>query len=248
MERRSLLKISAAFCAAPAMLQAKAKLPSVIAFGGGRFEERLLKRLPRVSRGRTALIAPYAARDPDGALGFGRELLKNLGYRNVSALPLSGSAQEMIAEADLILFSGGAQKRQVLTLGQVPGMHDWLRAAHSAGTVMAGGSAGAAVMSKLMISGGTGGNAYTRSGLGFLPRVVLDQHVGERGREYRLRKVISANRGYIGIGMDEQSGVEVSADTAKVYATRGKSVRLVWWSGGLQERILKRGEQITLPS
>ena len=65
-------------------------------------------------------------------------------------------------------------------------MQQALLDANRAGTVMSGSSAGAAVMSKLMISGGSNGNVYTREGLGFLPSLVLDQHVRQRGREYRL--------------------------------------------------------------
>ena len=193
------------------------------------------------------LVAPYAWKDPKEAYNFAKGLFRGLGARNVSLLPLDRSAVSMVEEADAIWFSGGFQKRQVLALGRVGGLTRALQAAHKRGTVMIGGSAGAAVMSRLMISGGSNGTAYTRAGLGFLNRVVLDQHVIARSREWRLRQVISNNRGHLGVGIDERMGILVEGGQFKVYG-RSKVIVSQWSNGKLTELVLRRGDRFDFAS
>ncbi len=222
-------------------LVAKTKTATIFAHGGGQFDARIAKEIKRLA-GRRVLISPYSGADPAGMGASDTRFLKNMGLRQISVLDIqSTAALSKIAAADMIWFSGGSQKNQVLRLAAVPGISSALHQAFRAGTVMAGGSAGAAVMSKLMISGGRNGAAYTRAGLGFWPEVVLDQHVAQRGREYRLRKVISANRALIGVGLDEATAVTYRGGRFKV-SGRGK-VRIVTWKDGtLHEQLLRRGQ------
>jgi len=72
--------------------------------------------------------------------------------------------------------------------------------------VVGGTSAGAAILSDLMITGGTD-NATTGTGLGFLPGVVVDQHFNQRKRLKRLEGVIAKNPEYVGLGIDEGAAV-----------------------------------------
>ena len=230
---------------------ARAKTPTIAAGGGGRYPRDMWSQAAKKAggRGAKALISPYAHKDPKREIGVAEGLFRSAGIRNVEILDISSSknAVEQVRGADIIWFIGGYQKHQVLTLANVPGLTKELRNAHSRGTVMAGGSAGAAVMSRLMISGDGGGTAYTRAGLGFLDDVVLDQHITRRKREWRLRQVVSNNRSKLGLGMSEGTGVLIEGSRFKVYGSG--QVRVVYWRNGkLVETELRRGSKYDLES
>ena len=77
--------------------------------------------------------------------------------------------------------------------------------------VLAGTSAGAAVMGEKMISGGSSGESPNRSlvdlmdGLGVIPELLVDQHFHNRNRMARLMSAIAANPDKLGIGIDEDT-------------------------------------------
>lgn len=215
--------------------------PTIYAHGGGNFNDRNARDLLRLAGGRSAkvLISPYSMGDFASAVRSEIQFIRSLGFRNVEVMPLDSTAKDMVLKADLVWFSGGSQKNQVLRISAVRGLKQALQTAHRHGVVMAGSSAGAAVMSKLMISGGTNGNAYTRAGLGFWPEVVLDQHVNTRQRQYRLRKVISSNRSLIGIGLYEGTSVSLVGNTVKI--NNGSAILVRWINGAIREERLRRG-------
>lgn len=243
--RRSLIKGFAgygALCLLPTpVFSATRGQPTIYAHGGGNFGNRNARDLVRLAGGRAAqvLISPYSMRDSVSAVRSEIRFIRNLGFRNVEVMPLDSSAKDMVLNADLVWFSGGSQKNQVLRISAVQGLKRALQTAHRQGVVMAGSSAGAAVMSKLMISGGTNGNTYTRAGLGFWPKVVLDQHVNTRQRQYRLRKVISSNRSLIGIGLYEGATVSLVENTVKI--GNGSAILVSWANGAIKEERLRSG-------
>lgn len=244
LDRRAFLTGTAAATTFSIPLMAKATTPTIAATGGGEFPRDMLRRAMKLggaSRG-NVLIAPYAWQDPVEAYQYWQKSLRKSGARSPKLLPLNNSAIGLVREADFILYSGGYQKRQVLSLGKVGGLIKELQEAHQRGTVMAGGSAGAAVMSRLMISGGSKGTAYTRNGLGFLRNVVIDQHVIARKREWRLRQVISNNRSQLGVGIDEDTGILIEGNSFKVYG-RSKVIISQWTEKGLEETILRSGNE-----
>lgn len=83
-------------------------------------------------------------------------------------------------------------------------MHNLLKR----GGVVGGTSAGAAVMSKKMIRGGSP-IAEIGRGFGFLDGVVVDQHFVRRMRQDRLLKVIEQEPTLIGLGIDEGTAILV---------------------------------------
>lgn len=110
-----------------------------------------------------------------------------------------------LADATGIWFDGGDQTKLAKAyLGTA--VEKAIRKRSENGAVVGGTSAGAAVMSDLMIEGGTD-EARTGPGLGFLPGVVIDQHFTQRKREKRLAGVIEKNPTYAGIGLDEGTAV-----------------------------------------
>jgi cyanophycinase len=84
------------------------------------------------------------------------------------------------------------------------------------GACIAGTSAGASAMSEHMLATGSSGETvpvkgenHLAAGLGFLQRVVIDQHFSERQRLSRLLSVIAQNPYLLGIGIDEDTALIV---------------------------------------
>lgn len=118
------------------------------------------------------------------------------------------------------------------------------------GGVVGGVSAGAAVMSPLMIAGGHG-SAVESSGFGLLPDSVIDQHFLQRNRLNRLLGTVSAHPDLIGFGVDEGTALEVCLGNHRL-SVLGESYVLacVPRSDDRETRIeiLKRGDETTLPA
>jgi len=248
---RRLVTAGIAFATLPIGLhsspsEAKARDPLVSASGGGPVPNDLLRQTFHLARGRKSLVVPYGDSNESKAIRSATPMLKHFGARNIQVLSLNASkAARQLDEADLVWFGGGLQTRHMQRLSTVPGLINNLRQAHRAGTAMMGGSAGAAVMSKLMISGGSGGTAHTRSGLGFLHNIVIDQHVIARQREWRLRQVIARNRSYIGVGIDEATGVTIQNGKLRVYG-KSRVILTRWKSGSISETHLRNGKSVLL--
>jgi cyanophycinase len=137
-----------------------------------------------------------------------------------------------------VFFTGGAQGRLVDALrpkGVVTPVLDAMRALQRAGGVVAGTSAGAAVMSEQMIrnlpdlvgalAGDVRRGEEIDAGLGFLaPGLVVDQHFLRRGRLGRLLPVLSATGTTLGLGVDEDTAAFVHDGAVDVV---GRSAVLV---------------------
>jgi cyanophycinase len=91
-----------------------------------------------------------------------------------------------------------------------------LKEIYEEGGLIAGTSAGAAVMSETMlVTGGDedshviGGSLRMAPGLGLIGDVIIDQHFMERGRLGRLLGAVAQNPKNLGIGIDEQTAIVV---------------------------------------
>lgn len=93
------------------------------------------------------------------------------------------------------------------------------------GGVIGGTSAGASIMSELMITGGNP-QATLGRGFGFLPNVVIDQHFQNRKRLNRLLGVLRKNPRCLGLGIDEETAVIVSGSTFTVLGKANVSLCL----------------------
>lgn len=134
-----------------------------------------------------------------------------------------------------IWFTGGDQARIIKSLlreeGDETAMLSIIRTRFAAGAVIGGTSAGAAIMSRVMIREGDPLSLVPQAGehrepillgpgLGFLQSGLVDQHFGERARLIRL---VAALRdlnpsGRVGFGIDEDTALVVapSQNTARV--------------------------------
>jgi cyanophycinase len=84
--------------------------------------------------------------------------------------------------------------------------------------VLAGTSAGAAIMGEKMISGGSSGESPNQAlvdltdGLGLIPELLVDQHFHNRNRMARLLSAIAAYPDKLGIGIDEDTCAAFTGD------------------------------------
>ncbi len=102
------------------------------------------------------------------------------------------------------------------------------------GGVVGGTSAGAAVVSGVMIGGSYDHDPdqpIISEGFNFLPRIVVDQHFLIRERQRRLENAINEHPDHFGLGIDEGTAIIITGNEAVVM---GKStVTIVQSDGGV---------------
>lgn len=114
-----------------------------------------------------------------------------------------------------IFMTGGDQKRLLALVGGTlldAAMHAALKLR---GACIGGTSAGASAMSGHMLAQGRAelhpekGSVSLGAGLGFLHKVVVDQHFSERQRLSRLLSVVAQNPYLQGVGIDEDTALVI---------------------------------------
>lgn len=127
----------------------------------------------------------------------------------------SSSALKAVSKATGIFFTGGDQARITSVIKDT----ELDRAIHkrfAEGAVIAGTSAGAAMMpDKMIVEGDSQTNPRIEiinmgPGLGFLPGVVIDQHFLQRGRLGRLISALIQEPADLGFGIDENTAMVVT--------------------------------------
>jgi cyanophycinase len=119
-----------------------------------------------------------------------------------------------LSELSGLYMTGGDQLRLTSILGGTS-FYKHLILNWQDGMTVGGTSAGAAVMSRLMIFSSksikNAEAAYLEmgSGFGFLEDVIIDQHFSQRDRFSRLMRAIALNPQIIGVGIDENTAIWV---------------------------------------
>lgn len=121
---------------------------------------------------------------------------------------------QSLRQATAVWISGGDQNRLMAAYGGTRVERELQRLLERGG-VIGGTSAGAAVMSDLMIVGGTA-EARTGPGFGLLKGTVVDQHFTERGRLGRVRGVLAKNKQHAALGIDERTAAIIRGQTLTV--------------------------------
>jgi cyanophycinase len=208
--------------------------------------------LAGVEAGRALCILPTASAEPrSSALSYRKDFDGYGGEGTSVVVPLTTANPEKASSesfaADLrrcggFFFTGGDQSRIVDVLrpeGKDSLAARAIRRAHAKGAVVAGSSAGAAMMSDPMIGAGDPGAAlrrgvtrvegrkgvWVRDGMGFLEQGLTGQHFAARSRLPRLLVALRAHPDErFGLGVDEDTALVVDGDEARVV---GRSVVLV---------------------
>jgi cyanophycinase len=130
-------------------------------------------------------------------------------------------AIEKINQATGVFFTGGNQAR-ITDLLKDTELDAALHKRFAEGVVIAGTSAGAAMMPDMMIVEGEAETnprlevARMDRGMGFLPGVVIDQHFAQRGRLGRLLAAAAQQPVVLGFGIDENTAIAVNGSEVEV--------------------------------
>lgn len=206
--------------------------------GGGSRPDFLVDRMIKeagLKSGETVAIFPHASEEQDSSFYYAKQQFEK---RNLKALDcafkkdekLSPSKLDSLKTAKLIYIGGGDQVRFMEIINSNPEVKNLLESAYQNGKMIAGTSAGAAVMSEVMITGNQLKykdyentfdnieikNVETKQGLGFIKTAVIDQHFVVRSRYNRLLSLIIENPTYKGIGIDEGTAILVKNGSAEV--------------------------------
>lgn len=194
--------------------------------GGGSRPIEMMEELVRMSttEGGYALVMSQSSSEPDTSFYYIARQLKAFTDQpviHVDSIKVQSFSFDSIANADLIYLTGGDQnrfKRNVPEKAQ-----EAIKIAYRQGATIAGTSAGAALMSKVMITGDQKkepeyestysrlvyGNAITTEGLGLLDSVVIDQHFVARSRYNRILSVMADLDYPTGAGIEESTALVV---------------------------------------
>jgi cyanophycinase len=202
----------------------------LMAIGGAedkRHQRVILRRFVEAAGGpdATIVVLATASEVPETGERYS-ELFYGLEVREVEvlsvrtredALDLEAEAVELLERASGFFMTGGSQLRITSALGGTRITAE-IRRRHAQGMVVAGTSAGAAVLSRHMISMGESGSTPRRrlvqmaQGLGLAPDLVIDQHFRRRDRLGRLLTALSYNPEPLGLGVDEDTVAILDAD------------------------------------
>ncbi|HEX9941253.1 MAG TPA: cyanophycinase [Thermoanaerobaculia bacterium] len=131
------------------------------------------------------------------------------------AVEAGEEAHDLLEYATGLFITGGSQLKLSSALGGTQ-IADTIRRRHAAGMVVAGTSAGAALLSEHMIALGESGATPRRrlvhmaKGLGLAPDLIIDQHFRRRDRLGRLLTALSYNPAPLGVGIDEDTAAIIS--------------------------------------
>jgi cyanophycinase len=225
---------------------------TLMIMGGGPWHDDVQKRFVELAGGANGmiLVLPMASASTDS----GRSSVK--GWQD-----LGGRARALVVNHDEamradtaalfkgvtgIWFGGGDQSRLTAAIAGTPVEAAIRNRYMRAGAVVGGTSAGAAVMSRIMITGDErryGGlrpsrdstqsfitidrnNVVTAEGFGYIDNAIIDQHFVRRRRHNRLMSLVLENPQLIGAGIDESTAIEVKPDGT--WQVRGESVVVIY--------------------
>lgn len=229
-------------------LQAKKGDGHLFIIGGGDRPDSLMTQFVDLAGGQQKakiLIVPYASGDIHDTGSYQKEGFQRLGVKNVEYIHVdkkdidTPEALKQLDGVTGIFFSGGDQNRLTqLLLGTK--FLEKIKKIHADGGVIGGTSAGAAIMSKIMLTGEElnapekrkgdfsyiqKGNVDVTEGFGFVDNAIIDQHFVIRKRENRLLTLV-LEKGMTGIGIDEATAIIV--DTKGKFRVAGHSQVLVF--------------------
>ncbi len=244
-----MLAVLLALCAGP-----PTPTGTLVLVGGGRMPDAVRRHFLALAGGKDArlLVIPTASAsaetDPDGFLAP----WKKLGPASVQILHTRKRAEAdsaaFAAKVDIatgVWVSGGDQSRLSAAYGGTA-TERAIRRLLARGGVVGGTSAGAAIASRVMITGGTE-EARTGTGWGLLDGVIVDQHLLRRDRLGRLMGA-AARHGLIGLGIDEATAAVIRGGEARVLGESFVIVVTPTARGTPGVRVLRDGQRMALPA
>ncbi len=206
--------------------------------GGGSRPAAMVDRIVKeseIDKGGYGIVLPMSSSEPDSSAYYATNQFYKLGVDNVYGLnfvkdeKLKASKLDSIRNAKLIYISGGDQNR-FMAIVEGTEIETIIHEAYKKGALIAGTSAGAAVMSKMMITGSElkhpeyestfrnieSENIEIKTGLGLIDNIIVDQHFVKRSRYNRLLSAIIEHPELVGVGIDESTAILVSGKMMEV--------------------------------
>jgi len=184
----------------------------------------ILPRLVEMAGGKEAriIICSSPSEDPHDKIRSYGQLFEKLGVAEVIPAPITDRNQaaekeilKAVERATAVFFTGGDQLRLTALVAGTDMCECIRERLYGSGMIVAGTSAGAAAMSGVMIIGGNDKGTVRRAdvalapGLGYWRDTVVDTHFNQRGRPSRLFTIFAHNPQVLGIGIDENTALEV---------------------------------------
>jgi cyanophycinase len=212
---------------------------SLLIIGGGSRPDSMIDRMiveTGIQDSDYAVVLTMSGFDPDTSAFYGERQFRDAGVSNIRSYDFerrqsfSQAASDSLRNASLIYITGGSQSRFMDSITQTPAIAEALKNAYQDGAMISGTSAGAAVMSKIMITGDQNNypdytstyynleknNMITAEGLGLITNIIIDQHFVKRARNNRLLTAIMEYPNHTGIGIDESTAILVKEGKAEV--------------------------------
>ncbi len=197
----------------------------LVIIGGGTIPDDVRGRVLELAGGTKAIVAvfPQASELPETG-PEAVDVWKKAGAAKATSVAVTDRAAALAAikEATLIWFPGGDQTK-LMKAFENTGIPEAIRERYAQGATVSGTSAGAAVMSKVMITGDgmdlqaiTAKKTDTAPGLGLWPQAIVDQHFLKRQRHNRLLSAVLDHPELVGVGIDESTAVVVSGSQIEV--------------------------------
>ncbi len=206
--------------------------------GGGNRSDALIRQLvatAKLGNKDYIIVLPMASEIPDTGYKYISQQIRLQTVHPIRSFDFNKhDAQDLnwvdsVAKAKLIYILGGDQNRFMKAVINTP-VYAAIHKAYQNGATIAGTSAGAAVMSRYMITGVQlkdsvyketfnklwDKNIEFSEGLGLLKRTIIDQHFLKRNRYNRILSALAAKPGYMGIGIDEGTAIIIQGNKATV--------------------------------
>lgn len=197
---------------------------TLIAIGGGEMAEaaevldEVFRHLESKSDPRVTVMT-VATSDSKAASVKYNSLFRGRGIKHVDVVDISerddsfnDASLKKIKNADGLFFTGGDQLNITSLLGGSP-LHNLIHERYVEGVLIAGTSAGAAMMSSSMIISGKSdtapkvGGVEIAPGMNMIDGTIIDSHFSQRGRHGRLLTAIAHYPQVLGLGIDERTAM-----------------------------------------
>jgi cyanophycinase len=203
-------------------------------------------------------IIPCASQEPSVVGDRYSQIFRGMGASQVQVLDIRQPREcdeerwlKILGNCTGVFVTGGDQLRLRDLIGGSKFIESIKQRIELGDLVMAGTSAGAAIVGEKMISGGSSGESPNQSlvdlttGLGIFPELLVDQHFHNRNRMARLMSAIAAHPDKLGIGIDEDTCAAFERDGT--FEVLGKGTITIIDPGKLTHRnYLKAGENSPL--
>lgn len=206
--------------------------PGTVAAAGGEEVPEQLLSLIRQATGENGVVAVLttASDNPAEAAARAEAWLSSAGCKKVvtdaitTDLPTRSAFLDQLRNASAVWICGGQQSR-LAEAWHGTAIEAELHGILQRGGFVGGTSAGAAILSRIMIASGSD-QPQLGTGWDMIPGVIIDQHFTERRRLERLEIAVRQNPTLAGLGVDEGTAAVAAGRTLTVVGSGSVTVVL----------------------